>query len=250
MNLLQQTYEIQENLGLYCKTGIDQNLPGITENRLHHYRRLVFNVVKNTLEQAYPIALQVLGEKQFRELIHDFFSNHDCRSPQIWKLPGEFYEYSLENKTAEKINSPWLNDLLLFEWTEIEVHTMPDAEIPKAGDITSYLDDVLLINPEYRLIQMEYPAHLVKADKLEDNKGKYFVLISRDPKEGKVMFFNLSILHTWVFERIANQKISVRSLFSDINSIFGIDSETILAENLESFLKDLHLKQVVLGSSI
>ena len=106
MNLLKQTYDIQESLGDYCKTGIERDIPGITSNRIHHYRRLVFNAVRNTIEQAYPISLQVLGEEEFGNMIHDFFSNHNCRTPQIWKLPGEFYEYALKQDFVSKFNYP------------------------------------------------------------------------------------------------------------------------------------------------
>lgn len=250
MNLLKQTYDIQENLGSYCKTGLEQDIPGITTNRVHHYRRLVFNAVKNTLEQAYPISLQVLGEEEFEKMIHEFFSNHDCKTPQIWKLPGEFYEYALKEDFSTKYDYPWLNDMLLFEWIEIEVHTMPDANQSKFKEIKDLLNDKLIINKEHRLIKLEYPVHLKTADHLEENKGNYFVLISRDPIEGKVLFFNLSILHTWVFERIITENISVSSLFNEIYEIFGIDSETVLVQNLNAFLKELQNKAVVLGSAV
>ncbi len=64
MNLQKPTAKAQNQLGEYCRTGVNQNIPGVIENRLHHYRRLVFNVVKNTMHQAYPLMLQVLGEKE------------------------------------------------------------------------------------------------------------------------------------------------------------------------------------------
>ncbi len=250
MNLLKETYNIQESLGNYCKTGIEEDIPGITKNRVHHYRRLVYNAVRNTLEQAYPISLQVLGEEEFGKMIHDFFSNHNCKTPQIWKLPEEFYEYALKENFNEKYQHPWMHDMLLFEWIEIEVHTMPDITPPEYGIIKDILSERLIINSEYRLIKLEYPVHSKTVEQLLSNKGDYFVLISRDPVEGKVLFFNLSILHTWIFERIASGEKTVRSLFKEINEIFGVESETVLAQNLNAFLKDLHEKGVILGAGL
>ncbi len=249
MKLLQPTEEIQNSLGKYCRTGIETRIPGITPDRLHHYRRLVFNVVYNTMEQAYPITHQVFGTKKFREMIHDFFSVHDCQTPQIWKLPGEFYEYALEQNLAVRHESPWLHDLLLFEWVEIEVHTMPDEVIPAQSEIHGDpLSKILGINPEFRLIRLEYPVHLMKIGKASENKGSYFVLVSREPDTGHVNFFNLSILHAFVFEQISGSERSIRSLYPDIHRLFGIESKKMLDESLMRFVEDLIQKQVILNS--
>lgn len=249
MKLMTPTSNIQVKLGRYCRTGIDADLPGVTPGRIHHYRRLVFNVVYNTMEQAYPLTHQVFGTDKFREMVHEFFSVHDCQSPQIWKLPGEFYEYALEQNLALRYDSPWLHDLLLFEWVEIEVHTMPDQDIPVKGEITGDpLNKILRINPEFRLIRMEYPVHLMNIGLVADNKGSYFVLVCREPDSGHVNFFNLSILHAFVFEQISGTERTIRSLYPEINRLFGIESEKMLDESLRRFTEDLIKKQVILNA--
>lgn len=248
MILHQDTYQIQEKLGTYCKTGKEEQIPGLTPNRVRHYRRLVYNVIKGTLTQGFPLCHQVMGEEGFDSLVHKFFSEYNCQTPQIWKLPEEFYEWVIQNKISEKLNLPWLNDLLLFEWIEIEVHTMEDQIIPTASDITDLFNNLLVINPEYRLIRIEYPVHLFNIKEVENKKGNYFILISRHPETGKVYFFNLSVLHAWLFEKIADGDISVQDLIPEIATIFRIESEVVLKNNLEKVLRDLVNKKVILGA--
>ena len=57
MNLREGNTEIQKPLGEYCRTGVELKIPGVTPGRVHHYRRLVYNVVRDTLDTAYPITL-------------------------------------------------------------------------------------------------------------------------------------------------------------------------------------------------
>jgi uncharacterized protein len=247
MILLQQTGEIQHKVGNYCRTGEEQDIPGITSNRMHHYRRLVFNVVKNTMKQAYPLTLQVLGEKEFTVLVDDFFRNHNPQTPQVWKLPKEFYDYAIEANYQEKTGKIWLNDLLLFEWIEIEVHTMPDTNIPLINPDGNIFKDPLLCNPEARLIQINYPIHLKNIHEAEKLKGNYFVLVCRHPETGHVNFFNLSLLHAWVYENIATSDLNIGELIPEIKLHFGIEDEEKIIKNLESFLSDLLDKKAILG---
>ena len=146
MYLKKETLEIQNNLGDYCRTGVYKNIDGVSQERLTHYRRLVFGNVKSVLEKAYPITLEWLSEDEWLILVNDFFEFHDSQSPKIWELPQEFMEFVKTNGYDRKFDKPALNDLLLIEWIEIEVHTMMDIEVAahrKHGDL---LNDALVLN--------------------------------------------------------------------------------------------------------
>ena len=130
MLLKTETYQHQSKLAQYCRNGKPVAIPGTIETRLPHYRRLVFNVVKDSLEAAYPIAHSFINEKDWREMAYRFFSEHNCQTPQVWKLPFEFYEFATAGDFANKYNIPFLNDLLYFEWLEIEVYMMEDLPFP------------------------------------------------------------------------------------------------------------------------
>ena len=78
--------EIQELLGEYCRTGMETDIPGVTPGRLHHYRRLVNNVVRDMLDSGFPITLAALGEEQWDTLVQEFFVHGQPRTPQIMEL--------------------------------------------------------------------------------------------------------------------------------------------------------------------
>lgn len=248
MKLQQETNDIQEKLGSYCRTGTETELPGVYNDKLHHYRRLVYNAVKNTMVQAYPITYQVLEEKGFDPIVRKFFAENPCKTPQIWKLPGEFYEWAVTSGISGELQLPWLDDLLLFEWIELDIHTMEDMEIPMANEITNLFTDHLVFNPEFKLIRLNYPVHLFNVKEAAKRRSSYFVMVSRHPDSGKVFFFNLSFIHVWVIEKLSVERISLEDLIPQIHQNFGIENEIILRNNLRAIFSDLVRKKVVLGS--
>ena len=90
MKLREETIRIQEDFGAYCRTGLEPDLPGVTPGRIHHYRRLISNVVYDTLQRAFPITVAALGDNSWEKLVEEFFSAGLPQSPQVWKLPLEF----------------------------------------------------------------------------------------------------------------------------------------------------------------
>lgn len=247
MKLRSETAEIQELLGKYCKTGEEVVIPGITEGRIHHYRRLVYNVVKNTMNQAFPITVASMDEEEWDKLVHEFFSNHPTTSTQIWKLPYEFYQYHISSDSAGRLKKPYLNDLLYFEWAEIEIHTMPDKNIISYTDVGNPLSDKLVLNPEHEIIQMEYPVHMRAVKGIELKKGNYFVLLYREPGTGHVKFLDLSILHAFILTRIFETGESVQSFKGDIAQLAQVESEKYLDDYLTGFINNLIDRQMILG---
>lgn len=241
------THQIQLDFASYCKTGEYKPLPGVTPNRVHHYRRLVFNVVKNTLEQAYPLTYDILGEDKWAIWVDKFFTLHDPQSPQVWKLPLEFYEWAVDYGMAEKSGLAFINDLLLFEWLEIEVYTMPDIDIPESVNEGDLLADIMVINPEYRLLELDYPVHKIPAKELDQNKGQYFVLAFREPLEKKVEFVDLSIFYVFLLDRIINQNTPLADVLLEAVTVFKLGEEKELNNKVQEFFDQLRDKGFVLG---
>src|SRR6202007_3212801 len=106
MSLSAETYSIQSKLGMYCRDGLERPLPGLTEGRLDQYRRLVYNIVNDNLESAYPITFEHIDREVWNEMLYEFFSKHECKSYQIWRFPKEFYEYALKANFSERFNIP------------------------------------------------------------------------------------------------------------------------------------------------
>lgn len=247
MYLNQDTQNIQSNLARYCRTGIYTAMEGVSEERVQHYRRLVFNQVKNTLNQAYPITREWLNAEDWMMLIHSFFEHHDSQTPKIWQMPREFMEYVVNKDFSAKLDKPSLNDLLRFEWIEIEVHTMPDVKIKPVELNGDYLKDTLVLAPEYSLQKLEYPVHILNADLAVEKKGDWFVYVFRNLATGVVQFLNISVLHTFILEKLYEKPQPIHKLLPYISSIFGLTDKQQITSHLNNFITDLHKKEAIVG---
>ncbi len=247
MHLRKETIAIQEQLGEYCRTGEERELPGITPGRIHHYRRLISNVVHDTLRTAFPITVAALEESQWEELVQDFFSEGIPQTPQVWKLPFEFYEYHAGRETGKRLDLPFLDDLLYFEWMEIEIHTMPDRPYPDYVSKGDLFKDILVFNPEYEIVQLEYPIHTHPVKEALQMKGDYFALLYRLPESGHVQFLGLSALNVYIITRLQEENAPLNEIKNEFARVAGIESERYLDDALEKYLGDLLERNMILG---
>jgi hypothetical protein len=247
MKLRKETIEIQEQFGAYCRTGIEQELPGITPGRIHHYRRLISNVVHDTLRTAFPISVAALGDETWLLLVEDFFSSGVPQTPQVWKLPLEFYQYHASSESGKSMSLPFLDDLLYFEWMEIEIHTMPDRPYPHFVNEGDLLKDTLAINPEYEIVRLEYPVHTHPVREARELKGEYFSLLYRMPESGHVQFLNLSALNVYIITRLQEEKVPLNEIKNEIARVAGIESGRYLDDALKKFVGDLLERKMILG---
>jgi uncharacterized protein len=247
MKLLDETRTAQHSLATYCRTGEQVQIPGVKQNRLHHYRRLVRNVINNTLEQAYPITLDILTQKEWDNLVDDFLVSHNAQTPQVWKLPNEFYDFVRDNAYHKKLKRPYLNDLLHFEWIEIEIHTMPDEEISAYTESGDMLQDQLVFTPEFRIIQLEYPVHLMTAHESVKNKGNFYLLVFREKNTGNVNFLNLSVLLVYLIEQMHHEKKTLNEILPDLQNLFGITNKEEAKNKIKQFLNLLYQQKFLMG---
>ncbi len=247
MSLLKEsTHEQQSKLAEYCKTGIAPELTGIIEENLHHYRRLVFNIGVDTIETAYPITYRFLPDEIWDKLVYEFYAEHKCQTPQVWRMPLEFYEYCVEKDIQSKLKLPFLNDLLYFEWLELEVHTMDDIPYPSYDTEGDLLNNLLAINPEHKLVKFTYPVHVLAATELEGKAGDYFLLMYREKANGRIQFMDISILYAYILEQIQNG-LTLQAVLTDANTLFQINNFEMLKEHALVFINDLKQRQFILG---
>ena len=247
MHLRKETIAIQEELGEYCRTGEERELPGITPGRIHHYHRLISNVVHDTLRTAYPITVSALGDESWQSLVEDFFSAGDPQTPQVWKLPFEFYQYHAGRESGNRMDLPFLDDLLYFEWMEIEIHTMADRPYPEFVSKGDLFKDTLAFNPEYEIVQLEYPIHTHPVSEALQMKGDHFALLYRLPESGHVQFLGLSALNVYIITRLQEEKVPLNEIKNEFARVAGIESGRYLEDALEKYLGDLLERKMILG---
>lgn len=247
MLLHKETYDLQHKLANYCRDGNLIHIDGTRKDRLPHYRRLIYNMINDALETAYPITKQVFHEDEWDGLVYDFFRSWEIQTPILWKMPFTFYEYCFQNNIGQKLNRPYLNDLLYFEWIEIEVYNMPDRDIPAYNAKNSLLDNKIVINPEHEIVMLEYPVFKMPVSELEKNKEEYFLLVYREQKNLSVRFFEMSKAMVWLFENMYTGKKTGKQILQEAEHILNLNKKTI-NELSDSLLPDLLDKGIILGA--
>lgn len=240
-----KTFALQTDLGLYCRTGRDQPETSIQEHTFH-YRRLVYNIIKDTMKTAFPIARKLIGKKRWKKSVAYFFENHKCETPQIWKLPLEFCEFYEKNPFPFKKEFPFLKELLQYEWLEIDVFMMEDLPVEKFKTKRISKKDILIPNPEIRILPLQYPVHIKKIKQItQEDKEQYFVSIHRDYYTKQVKFNDLSFALVEMLIRINEEETSI----FDLENLFSkYENDTGKAEKVIDTFIDFALRHnLILG---
>lgn len=246
--LREQTIENQNKLASYCRTGNLPEIPGIKEQHVHHYRRLVFNIVEDCLASSFPLAENLMTPKQWRKLVEEFFENHPCQSYQVWQMPEELIVY------MEKVNHelfkkyPALQDLLYFEWMECYLYMMPDIKVTQ-----NYISEInwelpLVLNPEIEVSMAQYPIHLRNAKYITlTHKGNYFYAGHRHPESGKVVFTNISNAVVLLIEKLSNTPIVFKDLFESVCKDLNMDPHENAKNEMKKFIEKALETKLILG---
>jgi hypothetical protein len=162
-------------------------------------------------------------------------------------MPYEFYLF-VENTQIEIKNRYFiLEELMLFEWTEIEIYMMKDKKYPEVKSNGDWLKDIFELNPENKILQLSYPVHLKNpCDITMDDFADYFVLLYRERETGKVQFVNLSVLFAWLIEKMNEDRKPLGPILVEAEKLFGIDKKT-LKKNVQRFIEDQFTNKFILG---
>jgi len=241
------TYSHQSMLAAYCRDGDDTNLHGVNPKRAKHYRRLVFNVVLDSLSSAYPLTKQLLQNDEWQALIETFFSKHPCQNPQVWKMPYELYEFVERSDLLIKDKYPYLSELLYFEWLEIEYFMLDDKPLRYTilGNIET---SELILNPESGIYHFQYPVHLKKAVEIEfSDKGNFYLAIHRHPESNKVHFTNLSPALVLILEQLQEKPKNLADLTLDVADQLHIELNQEILNQITHFIRKAMDNKLILG---
>jgi hypothetical protein len=142
------------------------------------YRKQIRRKISRNLEHAFPLAHHLLSHEQWDEMVDRFLADELCSSPFFWQVPKFFVQFAKDKGYADRFNIPYLEDLLDFEWLEIEMFMMPNQ------------------SDETRIVIYSYPVF----EKKPMEKGVYHLYASRHPKTKEVHFVRITPFYCRVLE--------------------------------------------------
>lgn len=230
----------QQLLAKYCRTG---NIPDALlakPDRLPHYRRLVYNVIYDTLASAYPITKAFLGKEKWKKLVDDFFKNYPNQNPQIWRMPYGLFEYLSDYPNPHSQTYPFLEELVYFEWLEIELYAEKDIVFKSTPSKLNAIN----LNPHHRIVQLNYPFHkLPVKEAILVQKPSYIVLF-RNLSNYKIEFNEVSILVAQVLEALPDYDFDFLHSMKKISATYHMTDQQVIEDqtnNLNNKFKELGL---------
>ncbi|MGN6645825.1 MAG: HvfC/BufC N-terminal domain-containing protein [Cytophaga sp.] len=241
------TEQYQRMLTNYIRTGIEPDLPGSSQEGIKRYRQLIYNVVNDSLNKAYPLTQALLSAEEWDQAVKEYFSSYACRSPFLWRMPFEFYEYVKNDCLKLNASYPFLSDLLLFEWVEIEVFMMEDIEVAYTTD-GNILFSRLVLNPACILQYFQYPVYKKDAKEIEEiDRANYFMLTYRHPETNKVHFLEISPMFAKMLEYLSEESQTLDQLTDRFSKESGLIINSQKKNEIEDFLRKCCEKRILLG---
>ncbi len=242
--LKNETENIQHQLAKHCRSNADLPIPGAKHERLHHYRRLIYTIIEDAIESAYPIARSILSDNQWTEMIDTFVAEHNCQHPQLFRMPEEVIQFAIDKNYPLKFKIPHLIDVLQFEWAEIEIHSMKDEIIPEITLVNDLLNAHLKFSPYCQLLALDYPVHHLNKIDVANSQGEYFMLVYRE-ESGTVQYLELTALTHYVIVELSSGSSTLKNALDRV--ISEEENQTELYKLGVLFLKDLRAKGVLLS---
>jgi hypothetical protein len=244
--LNKETKHIQGQLANYCRNEDSNDLPEIRPDRLLHYRRLIYNIINDAIESAYPITRSIVSDENWKYMIDCYVTEHPCSNPQLFKMPGEFIDFAQSKAFAETIKLPYLYDLLNFEWIEVEVHSMPDVPEQIFSLEGDFIRETLVFTPYFELLQLEYPIHQLKTTDITKQKGNYFMLVYREDN-GTVQYLELNLLTHHLVKSMHQHGASLLEVLNP--ELEGLESavQDKLIDQSQYFIFQLKSKGIIKG---
>lgn len=247
MQLLETTQRKQSALAHYCRTGKHKPTKGVNKANLSQYRRLVFDIIDDMLQGAYPLTYHLLLRKEWSQLISEFATNHACASPQIWYMPKELHQYLSSTQHPLLDKYPYLLELLWFEWLETELYMMADkiSEPHIPGNIDH---DLLVLNPESHLQHFNYPIHLKNAKSIKEcDLANYYLVAHRVPTTGDVIFTDISPAFIYMLELLLEKPYTLLELTQKTCKAFHIAHNDHILNTTIEFVNDSLKSRLILG---
>jgi len=204
-----------------------------SSNPIQIYKDMVHYRFIEVIKSAYPIFSSKISNKLLDELVFSFIQSQP-RTPYIWQMPSEFRKFIIKNNLLNTM--PYVNDLLLYEWIEIELFM---KEYTNQKECKFDWDKQIALNESARILEFNYRVYKEKFKK----RGRYHLLVYYDFDDHEVHFQEITKF-MYLFLKALKKKGIFSALLS-VSKKFNVDSaevKEVLNDTLRLFCSKKILK--------
>ena len=133
---------------------------GIEERRLDIYRNLFFNSISGLIAGTFPVLHTLLSEKEWQQLIRDFYQEKHNKTPYFPEISREFVEF-IKQQPNDHIR-PFIYELANYEWLELHLDKhLSETTFEPNLTTQELLDSVPVINTVSSLNAYHFPVHQI-----------------------------------------------------------------------------------------
>jgi hypothetical protein len=241
--------EQQQSMGLYLRDPDHCAPPGEMDPvRAEVYRDLVFANLSSLISGTFPVLVNILGDKHWRELVRVFLRDYRAHTPKFGEIAEEFVEFlaSEPPALADGTWPPFMVELAHYEWVEMALQ-QSEAEPLSAGDPDLLLEHPLQVSPLAWPLAYAWPVHLVGPDYQPDTTpAQPTLLLVRRAEDWSVKFSGLSPLAWRLLQRIeAFPELDGRAQLQDLAVEAGATGSQDFMDNGLALLRQMHEEGVV-----
>lgn len=217
----------------------------VVEKRMAVYRESVFNNLLESVSICFPVCVNVLGKRKWRDLIRDFMANYSTNSPLFREIPQQFLAF-LEN--VEDL-PPYLKPLAHYEWIELAISSQQTSPLSAQTFNTdntelNCLDSVITLAPASALLAYDYPVHKVSKRFKPTAIEKTYLLVFRNT-HFEVKFIVLNPITFNLLSLIQSQPLTGRLALTMLaNQLQHPDLDLFIRFGAET-LNDLRKQQAI-----
>ena len=131
--------------------------------RMAIYRELMFNNIESFLASNFPVIRKIMADKQWLELVQDFFSTHHNKTPYFSEIAEEFLDF-LENERDNPTDFPFLLELAHYEWVELALAIAKEEISVTQQQTDDLLDRAIRLSPLAWPLAYQYPVQLISPE--------------------------------------------------------------------------------------
>lgn len=179
----------------------------IEDRRMAIYRELLFNNVREFIDDGFPVLKSLYTDTQWERLARSFFANYRAQSPYFVDISKGFVDYLQQGYTLADDDYPFLAELAHYEWVELALLTS-DEEVDMDGIDRrgSLLEQTPVLSPLAHCLAYQWPVHTIQAAQIPTSalEQPVFIIVYRNQDED-VKFIEANPVTAHLFELLNNE---------------------------------------------
>lgn len=248
----EQLSSLQTAFAAHIRDPLAHAAPGdVEDRRMKIYRDLFFNNINKFLASNFPVLRRLYDDRDWQQLVRDFYREHRCQTPLFPELPKEFLRYIQQHRQDRKIDPPFLLELAHYEWVELAL-SLDENELDNIPADTggNLMDGIPVLSPLAWPLSYRYPVHRIKPGftPSEPPEQASHILAYRN-RNDDVKFMQLNDVTRLLLNLLQEDRgLTGHELLNEVAKIIDHPAPARVIETGERLLQDLRHKDILLGS--